>query len=37
MDNRKQQKKEPWRIVVAIAAVVLLVKWLTGKFRQDQE
>jgi antibiotic biosynthesis monooxygenase (ABM) superfamily enzyme len=82
MDNRKQQKKEPWRIVVAIAAVVyivflwvrkdiaaiysgmpmdqalpliattvavslvkvaaiaavvFLVKWLTGKFRQDQE
>ena len=82
MDNRKQQKKEPWRIVVAIAAVVyivflwvrkdiaaiysgmpmdqalpliattvavslvkvaaiaavvFLVKWLTGKFKQDQE
>ena len=82
MDNRKQQKKEPWRIVVAIAAVVyivflwvrkdiaaiysgmpmdqalpliattvavslvkvaaiaavvFLVKWLTGKFKQYQE
>ena len=82
MDNRKRQKKEPWRIVVAIAAVVyivflwvrkdiaaiysgmpmdqalpliattvavslvkvaaiaavvFLVKWLTGKFRQDRE
>ena len=82
MDNRKQQKKEPWRIVVAIAAVVyivflwvrkdiaaiysgmpmdqalpliattvavslvkvaalaavvFLVKWLTGKFKQDQK